>query len=288
MQRNVLNVVLGLSVIGLGAAVFFSQKKDEKGPPLTPLAVEAIQHIRIDHTGSPVIELTKQGGQWMLTAPVKAEADPFEVNGVLAVASLEAQTTLDPALVALKELKLDPSQYSVTLNDQKLEFGGEEPIKYRRYIRTNGKIVLVSDPPSAALDADYSDLVVKTLLPTGAVIQSIELPDFTIERTQDGKGWKLSQGDSEATSDAKQKLADAWKNARALWNAAAPKDAEGDRIKVTTQTGAIEFIITQREPQLILARPDLGVSYTLSAELMKEMLTLPEEKKKEDKKSDKK
>lgn len=279
MQRNVLNMMLGVAAIGLGAAVLYSQKKDVKGPPLTPLAVEAINHIRIDHPGSPVIELTKTSSVWSLVAPVKVEADPFEVNGVLAVASLEAQTTLDPAQVALKELKLDPPQYTVTLNDQKLDFGGEEPIQFRRYIRTNGKIVLVSDPPSAALDADYSDLVVKTLLPAGADIQSIELPDLTIRKRDDAKGWTLSHGGEDATSDSKQKLVDAWKNARALWNAAAPADAKGDRIKVTTKTGAIEFIVTQREPQLILARPDLGVSYTLSAEVMKEMLQLPEEKK---------
>lgn len=279
MQRNLLNIGLGVAALALGAAVMFSQKKDEKGPPLTPLAAEAINHIRIDHPGAPAIELTKQGTQWALTAPVKAEADPFEVNGILAVASLEAQTTLDPAQVALKELKLDPPQYTVTLNDQKLEFGGEEPIKYRRYIRTNGKIVLVSDPPSAALDADYSDLVVKNLLPAGAEILSIELPDFTIRKSEDGKGWMLSHGNDETTSDAKQKLVDAWKNARALWNAAAPKDVKGDRVTVTTKAGALEFIITQRTPQLVLMRSDLGVSYTLSEELMKEMLQLPEEKK---------
>ena len=279
MQRNVLNMCLGLAALGLGAAVIFSQKKEEKGPPLTPFAAEAITHIRIDHPGSPVIELNKLGTQWMLTAPVKAEADPFEVNGILSVGTLEAQTTLDPTQVALKELKLDPPQYTVTLNQQKLEFGGEEPIKYRRYIRTNGKIVLVSDPPSAALDADYSDLVVKNLLPAGADIQSIELPEFTIRKNADGKAWMLSHGNDDTTSDAKQKLVDAWKNARALWNAAAPKDVQGDRVTVTTKTGAVEFIITQREPQLILARPDLGVSYTLSAELMKDMLQLQEEKK---------
>lgn len=279
MQRNVLNICLGLAALGLGAAVIFSQKKDEKGPPLTPFAAEAIHHIRIDHPGSPVIELSKQGSQWNLIAPAKVEADPFEVNGILALAGLEAQTTLDPAKVVLKELKLDPPKYSVTLNDQKLEFGGEEPIKFRRYIRTNGKIVLVSDPPSAALDADYSDLVAKTLLPAGAEIQSIELPDFTIRKSEDGKGWMLSHGNDDATSDAKQKLVDAWKNARALWNAAAPKDAKGDRITVTTKAGTAEFLVTQRQPQLVLTRVDLGVSYTLSEELMKEMLQLPEEKK---------
>lgn len=279
MKRNVLNMMLGFTAIALVIVIAVSQKKEMKTLPLTPLAAEVVNHIRIDHPGSPVIELSKQGSQWNLISPVKAEADPFEVNGVLALASLEEQATFDPAQVALKELKLNPPQYSVTLNDQKLEFGGEEPIKYRRYIRTNGKIVLVSDPPSAALDADYSDLVVKTLLPAGSEIQSIELPDFTISRGKDGKGWVLTRNDSEISSDAKQKLVDAWKDARALWNAAVPKDAKGDHVKVITKTGAVEFIITQREPQLILARPDLGVSYTLSEELMKEMLQLQQEKK---------
>jgi hypothetical protein len=279
MQRNVLNILLGVAALGLGAAVIYSQKREVKGPPLTPFAVQAIHHIRIEHPGSPTIELSKQGSEWSLIAPVKAEADPFEVNGVLAVASLEAQTTLDPKRVVLKDLKLDPPQYSVSFNDQKLDIGDVEPIQYRRYLLTMGKVVLVSDPPSAALDADYSDLVAKTLLPSGAEILSITLPDLSIAKSADGKHWQLSKGDENATSDAKQKLVDAWQHARALWNASAAKDAKGDKVTVTTKTGTLEFIITQRSPQLVLTRPDLGVSYTLSEELMKSLLQLPGEKK---------
>lgn len=274
MQRSVLNLCLGVAALGLGAAVIFSHKEDSKGPTLTPFTAETIEHIRIEHPGSPAIELQKEKGVWHLTAPVKSEADPFDVNGILEVASLEAQATLDPATVSAKELGLDPPAYTVTLNNQTLEMGGVEPIKFRRYVRTAGKIALIADPPSAALDADYSDLVTRKLLPADAVIQSIELPEFTIRRSDDGKSWALSHGDNDVTSDAKQKLVDAWKSARALWNAAAPKELKGERAVVTTQNGPLEFIITQRQPQLILARKDLNVSFTLSEELMKQMLQL--------------
>lgn len=274
MQRKVLNIGLFVAAIGLAAAVIFSQTKEEKGPPISPLAVDAITHIRIAHPGSPDIALEKTQGVWHLTAPVTVEADPFEVNGVLAVAGLEAQSTLDPANVSLKDLGLDPPGYTLTLNDQKIDMGGVEPLKFRRYVRTNGKIALIPDPPSAGLDADYSDLVTRSLLPADAKIESIELPDFSIRRSDDGKSWALSHGDEDASSDAKQKLVDAWKNARALWNAAAPKALKGERVVVTTQHGPIEFIVTQRSPQLILARKDLGVSFTLSEELMKQMLQL--------------
>jgi len=36
----------------------------------------------------------------------------------------------------------------------------------------------------------------------------------------------------------------------------------------------LKFVVTQRDPQLVIARPDLGLSYTLSKQLVDEMLKL--------------
>src|SRR5882757_9002779 len=180
MQRARLNLVLGVVLAGLGMAVFFSQKKEETKPPLTSLTADSIQRVSIEHPDAAAIKLEKNNGSWMLTEPVQAEADKFEVNGALSLATLEQKKTVDPAAVKLADLGLDPPQYVVTLNDTKLLMGGTEPLAFQRYIKVGNTIALTDDPPSAALDKDYSDLVSKSVLPENSEIQKIELPSLTL------------------------------------------------------------------------------------------------------------
>ena len=281
MQRHKLNLVLAVSAVALAAAVFFSQKKEEKSAPLTPLTGSTLNRVIIEHPGSPAIVLSKQDARWQLDAPVKAEADPFETNAFAALATQEVKSTLDPAQVNLKDLGLDPPAYSVMLNDQKLAFGGTDPIQSRRYILAKGKVALVDDPPGTALDADYSDLVSKALLSEKAQIQSIALPGQSIARAADGKGWTLTPEHADIGADARQKFIDGWKSAHAMWNAALPKNsAKGDAVTVTLKDGtALKFIVTARDPQFVIARPDLGVSYTLSKQLVDELLKLSQDAK---------
>ena len=281
MQRQTLNIVLAVAALGLGAAVFFSQKKDEKGPPLTPVTAVALDHVALEHPGSPTVKLVRKDGHWKITEPVQMDADPIEMNAFIDLAKQEVKKSLNPGEVSLKDLGLDPPAYTVVLNDQKLGFGAQEPIQARRYILSNGKVALVDDPPAEALDADYSDLASRALLPAGAQIQSIKLPDLTIAKSGDGKSWALTPDAPNASSDARQKLVDAWRDANAMWNSTVPKEgAKGDAVAVTLKDGSvISFVVTSRDPQFVIARPDVGVSYTLSKQLEDQMLKLPDESK---------
>jgi hypothetical protein len=276
MERQTLNIALAVAALGLGAAIYFGQKKEEQGPPLTPIAAAALDRVTLEHPGSATVKLERKEGHWKITEPVKVDADPFEVNAFIDLAKLEVKKSLELNAVSLKDLGLEPAAYAVTLNDQKLMFGGQEPIQSRRYILTNGKVALVDDPPAEALDADYSDLASRSLLPTGAEIQSIALPGLNIAKSADGKSWTLTPDNADASSDSRQKLIDAWKNAKAMWNAASPTEGvKGDDVSVTLKDGGtLKFVVTQRDPQFVLARPDLGLSYTLSKQLVDEMLKL--------------
>jgi hypothetical protein len=276
MQRQTLNIALAVAALGLSAAVVISQKKVEKGPPLTPIAAAALEHVTLEHPGAVTVELERKDGHWKITKPVLTDADPFEVNAFTDLAKLEVKKSLEQNAVSLKELGLDPPAYTVTLNGQKLAFGAQEPIEARRYILTNGKVALVDDPPAEALDADYSDLVSRSLLPIGAEIKSIVMPGLTIAKSADDKSWALTPDNPDASSDSRQKLIDAWRNAKSMWNAALPKeDTKGDDVTVKLKDGtALKFLVTQRDPQFVIARPDIGVSYTLSKQLVDQMLKL--------------
>lgn len=276
MKRGRLNAILAVVVIGLGAVVYFSQKQGQKLPPLTPLKSADVSRIAIEHPDAAAIKLEKNGGPWRLTAPVQAETDPFEVNSLVSLATLETQSKLDPKEVKLADLGLQPPDYTITLNDTRIAFGGTEPLNYRRYVQVGDAIYTIDDPPSAALDQDYSDLVSKELLPAGAQLAKIELPGMTL--TRGDTGWTLDPPDPKGTPEALSKIAGAWASARAMWNEL-EKDAEvkGDPVVLHLKGGGeIHLIVAARDPQLQLSRPDLKVRYFLSKSLDQELFKLPE------------
>lgn len=274
MRRGRLNLVLVAVAGALGVAVYLSQEKEEKGPPLTPHAPDAVTRIAIAHPGSAAIRLEKRDGGWHLTEPVAAEADEFEVSALLGMADRETKETL--ANVKLEELELAPPKYTITLNDTTIAIGGVEPLQYRRYVQVGETVYLVEDPPGAAFDADYADLVAKDVLRPGAEIERIALPKLALAKGADGN-WALTPSDPNAGADQMQKLVDAWKGARSMWNELAKDKVKGERVVVTLKGGiAREFVVAAREPQLKLHRPDLGVNLVMSKALVDELLRLPD------------
>lgn len=274
MKRSHLNLALLVVAGGLGAAVWFAQEKEEKGPPLTALKPDNITRIAVEHPGQPAIKLEKTGANWVLVEPVKSATDKYEIGGILSLAELEVKSTLD-AGVDRSELELDPPKYTVTLDDTRIALGGTEPIKFRRYVESGGVIGLVDDPPSAALDADFSDLISKSVVPEGASLKKIELPGLVLEKNAEGTWSSPQQGDAKPAQLAQ--LAESWRSATALWNAADPPEgSSGDAVKLTLDDGGvIELVVHARDPQLVLARKDLRVRYTLSKVLDEELFKIP-------------
>lgn len=290
-RRARLNVGLLAAAIGLGVAVFVANRKEPPGPPLTPYQADAIERIALEHPGVPAIRLEKKDGHWRLVEPIQAEADEFEVNALIGLANRETLLKVDGG--APKDLGLGPPAYTLTLNDRPIAFGGVEPLEYRRYVQTPDGVFLIEDPPSAALDKEYADLVSKDVLPKGAAIERIELPRLTLAKG--AAGWSLAPADPAATTDQMQKLADGWQGARSMWNEMATdakaggERARGDKVVITLEGGATrELVVAAREPQLKLLRPDLGVTLVLSKALADELLKLPPppEPKADEKKED--
>lgn len=277
MNRNRLNLVLLAAAAALGVAVFFSQEKEEKGPPLTTMTPDAITRIAIEHPGSAAIRLEKKDGQWRLTEPVSALVDEFEINALVGLADRETQEKLEG--VTLAELGLEPPQYTVTLNDNAIAFGTVEPLQYRRYVKSGDAVHLIEDPPSAALDKDYADLVAKNLFAGNAEIERIELPKLTLSKDGGGQ-WLLKPADPKASADTMQKLADGWKNARSMWNEQArTAKPKGDQVRITLKSGeTAQFVVVEREPQFKLYSATAGVNYVLSKALTEELLKLPASK----------
>jgi hypothetical protein len=293
MNRKQLNLVLGVVALALLATVFLTRKKPEDGAgggaALTSLTREAITKITLSHPGTPDIVLEKTASQWNLIAPVKAAADRFQVDSLLAFANAETRSKLDSAGLDRTELGLDPPKYTVALNDTVLSFGEIEPLKYSRYVEVKDaagdRIVTVDDSAGASTDADYSDLVSRSLLPDEAQIASIEVPGLSVMKAAAGPGWTSVPADAAQNSDAIQKFVDHWRDAKSLFNQAPPKDeaakpgVKPEAAVVTLQDGTqLSFHVIARAPQLVIERADIGVRYTLAAPEADALLALPKDK----------
>jgi len=279
VKRRRLNLVLAATAAALGVAVYFSSREKAPGPPLTKYKADAVTRIVIAHPQAAVITLERHDQQWALTSPVKTDADPLEAAGLAALAEKETKEKLEPSQLKLAELKLDPPDYTVTFNDAPVAVGGVEPLEYRRYVKTADGVYLIEDPPGAPLDADYADLVAKTLFPEKSAIVRIEVPGLTVGKDQNGK-WQALPADPKKTKPAAlQKFVDGWQHARAMWNELPPKDnpPAGEPVKVTLQGGATySFAVAAREPQFKLYRADAGTTFVLSKALADDLLKLPE------------
>ncbi|MFT4046825.1 MAG: DUF4340 domain-containing protein [Solimonas sp.] len=277
MNRMAVNAVLVLVVAGLAATMVFTRKKEEKGAPLTTLAADAVTSIAIEHPDQPAVKLEKDGLLWKLVAPVQAATDPFEVATLVNLATQETRRTLKAGDVKLGELKLDPPQFTITLNDQKLAFGDLEPLEYRRYVKNGDTVALIDDPSGTAVDADYSDLVAKELLPGSAELQKIDVPGLSVARAPGSTAWTVTPASAAATTDALAAFVDGWQRARAMWNAAMPADGgKGEPITLTLKDGVVHLVLVSREPQLIIDRPDLKIRYSLSKADEDKLLKLTE------------
>lgn len=276
-QRVWLNVGLGVTLAGLGAGVYFAQEKPEPPKRLTPLTPSSVLHITLHHPDKPDIVLEKQGNAWQLTAPVDSETDPFQVEGILSLAQQEFSAQYPAAEMTLSEIGLDPPQYTVTLNDTRLEMGDTDPLLYRRYVKVGEQVLLTTDPPSTGLDADYSDLVSAALIPKNLKIIAIETPQFSAQFDESGKA-SVTPKKASPSDEAPKLLIESWKNARSLWRAMktpADKPIPGDTVRVLFGNGSErKFAVVARQPQLKLLRADLGVVYTLAPALGAELFQL--------------
>lgn len=294
MKQKTLNLTLGVVAFGLLGTILLLQKRDEAkakaeaeaGTPLTNLAADAVTQIVIHHEGAADIRLERQDAKaaWQLVAPVRTAADAVQVGQLLGIAASPARTRLDVAGIARKDFGLEPPQLTLTLGDTQFAFGDIEPIRYLRYVEVDaGKpgdtLALIRDPEGPLLDADWTDLAAKSLVPEGAELQHIELPGLKLDKA--AGAWTLTPADPAATADALQTFADGWARAAAIRTEAPeapaePAKAAPEPLVLGFADGRTRrFTIVEREPQLVLDDATLGLRYRLPPEAGAKLLALP-------------
>jgi hypothetical protein len=277
--RGLLNLAL-LTIAGILVAVVALRPGLEQSgtqAAITAIDPQSVMRIELTRVAGESLHFIRTGEHWQIEGTPVLPADDFQVANVLALLKASAVrsypvSSLDPA-----KLGLHPPQVSAIFDHTRLELGSTEAIDGLRYVRLGDTVYLVPDRYAHLLNAGASNFLQRQLLPDEAGITGLQLPELTLTR-DDGMHWQIQPDNRTVSADDINALLQNWQHASALYVTHADKITSTGQIKITLQNRSepLVFDIVSRAPDLVLARPDWGVQYHLTAETGAGLLALPE------------
>ncbi len=268
-------VVLLVLVTGLGAWVAWLQSRPEPAEPkLTDLDPQAIARITVKYQDQ-VLRFQRHDDGWRMEQPYTAPADPYRIEQILELprAKSHARYAIPPD--DWPRFGLAPPKAEIELDGHRFCFGRQNPIDFRRYVQVDENAVhLIDDTLFHALTSPASDWLDTRLLPAGAAIRGLTGPGWRVQMSAKGS-WR---SEPELDPAVLQRWVDEWRNARALRITSHPAPPPKDKpaIRVELEDGALTFVLLEREPEVILLRPDLKLAYHFYRETGVRLLQPPE------------
>jgi hypothetical protein len=277
-KRNLLNLGLLLLIGVLVLLVIYEPgiDKPQEPPRLLGLEREAVTQIRIERQGQETVALARDArGDWNLTAPLAIGASAFRIGSLLRITEQKSLGSFPAEPERLAGYGLEAPRVTLTLNDAvTIAFGDNTPLDQRRYVRLGDRVHLVSDTLYYHLIGAYTTFIRQELLPEGTAIAALTLPGLSVSWQADR--WQVEPKPEAFSADQVTRLIDAWKLASAVQ--VKPYDGnEGETITIEPggEEAPITLLITARTPDLVLARPELGIEYHLAESGAEELLHLP-------------
>lgn len=275
--RTAVNLVLLAAVAALAAlAYFLPASKPPPGPPaLTGLTPAQIHRVRISHAGKPAIVLVRKGEDWRMVKPIQVRANRFIIHSLLGITRTDSYSRFTAGQRDLSEFGLDEPSLRLRLNDLDIAFGAAEPLNGRRYVQSGAMVHVISNLYYQEASGGVADFVSRVLLPEDVPPVKLVFPDKVLERDDQGH-WEVSAG-GRGTGQGARDLVDQWRHAQAL--EVKPYSGTGAHPSVRVTFGKdhppLRFEIVRKDPELILARPDIGMAYHFTASQAKKLLHLP-------------
>ena len=278
-NRWLLNIGLALLVGALVLLVIYQPgtKKPAPGVPLTTLAPEAVQRIRLLRPGQAEIDLEKAGDDWRMTAPRAARANGFRLADLIRLASIPVKVRFPAVAADLGRYGLDHPLVTVFLNDAEIRFGGMHPLDNELYALHDNQVQLIPAGALRTAIAPLADLLSTSLLEDKTKILALLLPGFSLKQNAQG-AWVRTPELKQLASDRINQFVDEWRYARALSVAPYSGKAASEQVVITVANGArprtIKIGVLQRSPELVLLRTDEKLEYHFPAETGKNLMEL--------------
>jgi hypothetical protein len=274
MTRSwLLNAALLIIVVALGWFVYLRPRSDEPvSYPLSALQAGGAGKIRLERTGQAPVTLEKKDDRWFITAPFVAPAEPFQIQRLLSILDARAASRL--AASDLARFDLDRPVARLTIDSQTFSFGSINTVSREQYVLTGNTVYPVALLYGAALPADAAQLIRRQLFAGSEAPARFEFSDFTVA-SADGK-WSALPAPPDLSQDDVNRWVDDWRLASALHAEPYAGGKSLGTIKVEFKDGRkITLDILQREPELVLLRPDQNLQYAFFPETAKHLLSPP-------------
>lgn len=277
-RRLVVNVGLLLLVAALALTAWLQPglERPDDPEPLSALDPASVSRLTLQRLGSDPIVLEREGEVWMMREPLRIPAGAARIDALLPVlvAPVQAGFSADGADPAA--YGLDQPRIRLQADGVELAFGATEPLNHRRYVRIGERIVLIDDQYHAWLQGSAADFVSRQLLPPGARLRVLELPDVTLRRDEPGL-WHAVPAEA-LSPDEISALVDDWGRAQALAvEGHAPLvDADARRVRLALDDGIeLEFAVIDDDGDPALVRTDVGLAWRLSEAQAARLLAEP-------------
>ena len=263
-SRLFINLFLFIVVIGLALFLFNTEESEEttKDVLLSDIDPTSVNTIQISRKQTGNIIFKKENDKWLMQSPYQLSANPVRINTMLGLLRAHSYTRFNKEEVELERFMLDAPEVSIQFNEIKIDFGDTSPLGKQRYVLVNDTVHLINDSLYQQLQTPATFFLKGRLLESGSEITAITFPDYSLKK-QEGI-WKL-EPDTGISGDDIVSLINAWQQLEAISIQEYENGESSGVIKIELDNhAAIEFVIVSQPPQLVLARPELGIQYHIS------------------------
>ena len=279
-SRNLLNLALLLVVATLAFIIYQAEEPDTELERISDIhfdnEVTDITTLVIEHNGRRTRLQKSTDNQWQITEPIHIAANNFRINSILKLADAPIHNSypvseLDAARIGLGSSKQNNNATSVSIGDETLRFGIISPVTNLRYIQIGETVYTIEDVYYPLLSSHFGTLVSLNLLPEHSTIEKLVLINQTISKDGSGR-W---QSNIDISADRIAAAVKDWKTLQAFGiHEYMQRDLQGEvYIYLEGKEEPLSFHITDTDPWLILARPELGLEYHFDIEAYDKLIT---------------
>lgn len=269
-KKHILNLLLLVSFIALVAIIYLSEDKSNELEKLSNTQASSIRSITILHNKNTTRLARQDDDNWQITQPISIAANDFRVKSILNLLAAPVHNKYSSADIDLKKIGLDEPDTSIKLDDKTISFGITNPATGLRYIKKDDFIYTIEDVYYPLLSSSFGTLVSLNLLPADSKITKLILLNQTISKDKKG----LWQSNIDISADNINKTIDHWLHDQAFGiHEYMKRDSLGEVFIYIEDQPPVRYLITDTDPWLILARPELGLEYHLDIEAYKNLIT---------------
>lgn len=261
-RRWIINFLL-IAIIAISYFVgdrYWTDSPNQPKNPISRLKPADIMSVAYELDGNSFV-LSKSSDQWQLETPVQWPANNITVERIIAILASETETSIAVDGIDLTALGLQDPKLTLRLNDTVVLFGATNNINDRRYILIGSTIFLLADVHLPFMVQGISGLIDKRLLPGSISLQALDIAGLRLNKNNT-RTW-TSSNNTAISTDQINRLVSNWQTIEAgTIRRYDPSASVQQKIVATLSDGSsIEFLLMAREPELVIARPDLDLQY---------------------------